>query len=234
MPLPAGCLTRICRSFSSSTAAWKVWRVVRWRPRHATYRMVDAAVGGHQQHRQARPPFANRPEQCKAIHRVHLVVGDHGRHAAFGKYPERIAAVGGGNDVVACQVQRLGERIPECVVVLDEKDRCIGHAACSVSAPARRRRLAVTGIDSTKHAPGAAESTTRMLPPWARRPSGRRRGPGRCPSLRDVKKGSKIRSRSGAGTPGPLSVTVISADRPRPQDRDTHAGAAALPPAVRC
>src|ERR1700689_447992 len=96
--------------------------------------------------------------------------------------------------------QRVEQRLAQRRIVLDHQNRIV-HFAHGLSS---------AGSSITNVAP-QVESAKQTLPPCASTTDLTIDRPMPLPRARVVKKGSKMRSRMGAGTPGPLSLTTICA-----------------------
>src|ERR1700730_17521154 len=113
---------------------------------------------------------------------------------------QRAGAIDGRQCGKPCRTKRIDQCLAQCGIVLDYQKRVVHCAHCLSSA----------GSSMTKLAPRAA-SARHTLPPCASTTDLTMDSPMPLPRARVVKKGSKIRSRICAGTPGPLSLTTICA-----------------------
>ncbi len=95
---------------------------------HRRDRVVDAAVGGHEDHGQSGAGLQKRVEQFQAVHLRHHEVGDDGGERVFLDHFEGELAVGGDDDGVARPLERGADRVAHHLLVIDDED-FLGHGS---------------------------------------------------------------------------------------------------------
>src|SRR5215813_9222552 len=99
--------------------------------------------------------------------------------------------------------QRDHEPRPQCIVRRDDQDRV--HADTGADA------VTATGKSTVKTAPPASRLVALMRAPWVWAMEAQMASPRPEPRSLVEKNGSKTRSRSSGGTPGPVSTTATIA-----------------------
>jgi hypothetical protein len=92
------------------------------------HRDLLAAVGGEQDHRQARVARGDRRDQLEPAHARHLQIGHH--HRGVVELRQRGGARRRGQHAVPALGQHLAQRVQHAGLVVDEQHRRRDHAAC--------------------------------------------------------------------------------------------------------
>ena len=138
-----------------------------------------------------------RAQDREAVHPGHAQVGDHDVEAPGGEPSQRLAAVLGAHHGVAVELQHLDDHLAELRLVVRHQ-----HARHGLLPRPPRG-----GCAARTSPPGRSRSTSSRVPPWRATIRLAMARPSPRPPARPDAKGSKRRSRSSAGTPGPSSST---------------------------
>src|SRR5271168_59706 len=176
--------------------------VVRGALAHGGDCLCNGAVGGHQDHRQVRPQLLDRGQQLVAIGPRHLNIRYDQADLFAREQLQRALRIVGGQRRNARSAQSIDQRLAQCGIVLNNQNPIIHlvHGFLISSA----------GSSITNVAP-QLEACKQTLPPCASTTDLTMESPMPLPLARVVKKGSKMRWRIFAGTPGPSSLTTICA-----------------------
>src|SRR5439155_11573824 len=168
---------------------------------HGRHGRGNRAVGGQQDDGEVRPACAEAPQELDTVHLGHPPVGDDDVSRALLERRQRRRAARAGLALVAGAAERRGDDAGDARLVVDDEDAGPHRAHAAIRA---------TGSCTVKRAPPPGRSPTTIRPPCASTISLATARPRPVPRGRVVKKGSKMRSRSSCGTPGPESVTASS------------------------
>src|SRR5690606_22832271 len=105
--------------------------------------------------------FAQGPQQGVAVHAGHVHIADHHGDALALQYGQRRFAITCLQIIVAAQRQRIGQRLAQCAVVLDQQNAWLAHTALPPTFPDN------TGNTSSAQVPWPCRLRSMNAPPWA-------------------------------------------------------------------
>ena len=182
---------------------------------HGAHRRLDIGVPRDHHDRDLAQPTGRCFQYRKAVEVPQPDVQEGQVEVLFPEPSQSLFAGFDRGDRVPLVSQDLRERLPDGLLVVDDEDATLLHAA---------------GSSMMNRAPRGRFSSTRMVPLWSATMRDTMARPRPVPRPFVVKSGRKSLSRSRAGTPRPVSATSIETPCRvfREADRDLARGAARL------